>query len=96
MRNLRSKLDVWAEGRVKSLTKSRFSIIGICKTITVLGIVANVVLFYYTIEKQKGEIESLRGYNTTLEGQNEECFNRWKELEERGEVIYTIKYKEAK
>ena len=74
--------------------KPRFSIFQVVKTLGILGIISVILLGANLIWKQKQVIEDLRGWNTNVEGRYDDCQSKWRELEEKGEVIYSIKRKE--
>lgn len=76
------------------LTKSRFSVLQICKAITFLAVIASLIMTYYIITEQRTQAELAQDLITHLEGENEKCRQDWKALTERGQIIQTIEFVE--
>lgn len=79
-----------AEKLSSKITKKRYSVVQICKAVTTIAVIASLIMSYYLIDKYESQAETAESYITTLEGRNEDCLARWKELSERGKIIQTI------
>jgi len=69
------------------ITKKRFSVLQVCKSIIYITAIVSFVIGYYTIRNQSAQIEMSKGIN-------EDCIADWKALTERGKIIQTIEWTE--
>ena len=79
-----------AEKLSNKITKKRYSVLQICKAITTIAVIASLILSYYLINKLESQVKTAQSYITALEGRNEDCLARWKDLSERGKIIQTV------
>ena len=84
-----------SEKIANKITKKRFSVLQVCKTITFIAFVVSFVITQYIIQEQRNQVEMLRDYNTILENRNQTCFNKWADLTEQGKLIQTLEIVEG-
>ena len=75
----------------ESLTEKRFSLVQLAKTATILGLLVFGLLGYQLIREQKNSLSLVNQAYDACEDKLGMCEQTWRELEEKGEVIYKIK-----